>query len=96
MADLRVEDAVIAQALSAFRAASDRVDSLARAIRGFNAEVVGAAPLSEALHTGDTTLAGELEIIGQALAGVAKFAGEAGATFAHVDQGLAQQAGQER
>ena len=92
MADLRVEDAVIANALSTFRTAADRVDSLARAIRGFNAEVVGAAPLLEALHTADTTLAGELEVTGQALAEVAQFASKAGAAFAHVDQGLAGQA----
>lgn len=91
MADLQVEDATVAKAQATFRTAANRLEPVARALQGLNAEVAGASPLIERFQEAHSVLAAELGIIGQALAELAKHASEAGTAFGHLDQALSQQ-----
>lgn len=92
MADLRVEDAILTEAHTAFRTASDRLAPVTRALKGLDPEVVGADPLSGKLQEAGDLLAAQTGIIGQALAELASHAGQINAAFAQADQSLALQA----
>ena len=84
MADLRVEDATLADAQSAFR--------VVRALKGLDSGVVGAPPLAGKLQDADDILAAELGIIGQALAELAAHASQINAAFGQADQTLSVRA----
>jgi predicted signal transduction protein with EAL and GGDEF domain len=96
MADLRVEDATLAQAQSTFRTAGNRLAPVVGAVKGLNSEVVGAEPLSEELHNAHSILAVELGITGQALTELAAHANEIKAAFDHADQALTREARADR
>ena len=88
MPDLRVEDAALAQAQSAFRAAGNRLAPVVRALPGFDTEAVGAEPLAGKLRDAQELLGAELGIIGQALTGLAGHAALINAAFTQADQQL--------
>ncbi len=96
MADLRVEDAALANAQAAFRTAGGRLGPVVWALKGLDSGVVGAAPLAEKLTEADALLAAELGITGQALTELAARADEIGAAFGSTDQALARRAGATR
>jgi len=96
VADLRVEDATLAHAQAAFRAAGNRLGPVVWAVKGLDSGVVGATPLTEKLQDAHALLAAELGITGQALTELAAHADEIGAAFGGVDQALAQRAGAAR
>ena len=91
MADLRIEDAALAHAQTAFRTAGNRLGPVVWALKGLNSGVVGATPLAGKLAEADALLAAELGITGQALTELAARAGEIGTVFGGVDQALARQ-----
>jgi hypothetical protein len=93
VADLRVEDATLAEAYATFRTASDRLAPVMWALKGLDAEVVGAAPLAGKLQAADELFGAELGILGQALAELAGHATAINAAFTQVDQGLSLRAG---
>lgn len=92
VADLRVEDATLADAQSAFRAAGSRLGPVVRALKGLDSGVVGAPPLAGKLQDADDILAAELGIIGQALAELAAHASQINAAFGQADQTLSVRA----
>ena len=92
MADLRVEDATLTEAQSAFRAASNRLAPVVWTLKGLDSGVVGATPLAGKLQDADSILAAELGIIGQALADLAAHASQINAAFGQVDQTLSLRA----
>jgi hypothetical protein len=92
VADLRVEDATLAEAQSAFRAASNRLAPVVWTVKGLDSGVVGATPLAGKLQESDRILAAELGIIGQALAELAAHASQINAAFGQVDQDLSLRA----
>lgn len=92
MADLRINDATLADAQTAFRAASDRLAPVAWTLKGLDAEVVGAAALAGKLQDAGEQLGAEFGIIGQALAELAARATEINAAFTQTDQHLSLQA----
>jgi hypothetical protein len=92
VADLRVEDATLADAQSAFRAAGSRLGPVVRALKGLDSGVVGAPPLAGKLQEADDILAAELGIIGQALAELAAHASQINAAFGQADQTLSVRA----
>jgi hypothetical protein len=92
VADLRVEDATLAAAQSAFRAAGNRLGPVVWALKGLDCGVVGASPLAGKLQDADGILAAELGIIGQALAELAAHASQINAAFGEVDQTLSGRA----
>ena len=92
MADLRGEDATLAEAQSAFRAASNRLAPVVWTVKGLDSGVVGATPLAGKLQESDRILAAELGIIGQALAELAAHASQINAAFGQVDQDLSLRA----
>jgi hypothetical protein len=59
VADLQVEDATVAEAQSAFRAASNRLAPVVWTVKGLDCGVVGAAPLAGKLQDADGILAAE-------------------------------------
>lgn len=91
MADLRVEDATLAEAQSTFRAASNRLGPIVWTLKGLDAEVVGAAPLAGKLQDAGEQLGADFGIIGQALAELAGKADEINAAFTRTDQNLSRQ-----
>jgi len=93
VADLRVEDATLADAQAAFRAASNRLGPVVWTLKGLDSGVVGATPLAGKLQDADGILAAELGIIGQALAELAAHASQVNAAFGQVDQTLSVRAG---
>ena len=93
MADLRVGDATLAHAQTAFRTAGSRLGPVVWAVKGLDSGVVGAAQLAGKLQEADALLAAELGITGQALTELAARAEEIGAVFGGVDQSLARRAG---
>jgi hypothetical protein len=93
VADLRVEDATLANAETTFRTASNRLGPAVWALKGLNSGVVGAAPLAGKLQDAQSLLAAELGITGQALAELAARTDEIGAAFGGTDQALAARAG---
>jgi hypothetical protein len=92
VADLRVEDATLAEAQSAFRAASNRLAPVVWTLKGLDSGVVGATPLTGKLQDADGVLAAELGIIGQALAELAAHVSQINAAFGQVDQTLSVRA----
>jgi hypothetical protein len=88
VADLRVEDATLTQAQATFRAAGNRLAPVVGALRGLDAEVVGADLLAGKLQDAQELLVAELGIIGQALAELADHATEINAAFTQIDQQL--------
>jgi hypothetical protein len=92
LADLRVEDAALAHAQTAFRTAGNRPGPIVWALKGLDSGVVGATPLAGKLQEADALLAAELGITGQALTELAARADEIGTVFGGVDQALAQRA----
>lgn len=92
MADLRINDATLADAQATFRAASGRLAPAVRTLQGLDAEVVGAATLAGALQDAGEQLGAEFGIIGQALAELATRATEINAAFTQVDQNLSLEA----
>jgi hypothetical protein len=93
VADLRVENATLANAETTFRAASNRLGPAVWALKGLDCGVVGAASLAGKLQDAHALLAAELGITGQALAELAARTDEIGAVFGGIDQALAAQAG---
>jgi len=93
VADLRIEDAALTNAQTAFRTAGERLGPVVWAVKGLNSGVAGAAPLAGKLQEANALLAAELGITGQALTELAARADEIGATFGGVDPALAQRAG---
>lgn len=73
MADLRVEDALLAKVQAAFRAGASRLGPVIWAVKGLNGEVVGADPFVQRLCDADDALAAELGILGQAMTGGRRF-----------------------
>jgi hypothetical protein len=92
MADLRVEDATLANAQAAFRTVGSRLGPVVWAVKGLDSGVVGAATLAEKLQDAQQLLAAELGITGQALTELADHTDEIGAAFGSVDQALAAEA----
>lgn len=92
MADLRVEDATLAHAQAAFRAAGNRLGPVVWAVKGLDPGVVGATTLAQKLQDANALLAAELGITGQALTELAARADEIGTAFGGVDQALALRA----
>jgi hypothetical protein len=92
VADLRINDAALADAQATFRAASDRLAPVVWTLKGLDAEVVGAAALAGKLQDAGEQLGAEFGIIGQALAALAARATEINAAFTQVDQNLSIQA----
>ena len=92
MADLRINDATLAEAQTTFRGASDHLAPVAWALKGLDAEVVGAATLAGKLQDAGEQLGAEFGIIGQALAALAARATEINTAFTQVDQNLSLQA----
>jgi hypothetical protein len=93
VADLRVEDATLAHAQTAFRTAGNRLGPVVWAVKGLDSGVVGAAQLAGKLQEADALLAAELGITGQALTELAARADEIGTVFGGVDKALARLAG---
>ena len=92
VADLRIEDATLTHAQTAFSTAGNRLGPVVWAVRGLNSRVVGATLLAGKLQEADALLAAELGITGQALTELAARANEIGTVFGGVDQALAQRA----
>lgn len=92
VADLRVEDSTLADAQTAFRAASNRLAPVVWTLKGLDSGVVGATALAGKLREADGILAAELGIIGQALAELAAHASQINAAFGQVDQTLSVRA----
>jgi hypothetical protein len=92
VADLRVEDAALAHAQAAFRAAGNRLGPVVWAVKGLDPGVVGATPLAQKLQDANALLAAELGITGQALTELAARVDEIGTAFGGVDHALALRA----
>lgn len=92
MADLRVEDVTLARAQATFRAAANRLGSVIWVLKGLNAEVVGADPLTQRLRDANSILTAELEIMGQALTELAEHASQVGTALGNVDHALSREA----
>ncbi len=90
VADLKVENAVLAQAETAMRTGSSRLDPIERAVQNLDPEVVGAEPLSEALHTAHEKLAVATGVMSQALAALAQHTRDTGTTVGNQDSAWAQ------
>ncbi len=93
VADLRVDDAALAEANATFRTASNRLAPVVRTLQGLDAEVVGVNPLAGKLQDAHEQLGAELGIIGQALMELAAHITGINAAFTQVDQRLSQEAG---
>jgi hypothetical protein len=96
MADLRVQDTTLTAAQTTFDTAAKDLSPVVWALKGVNAEVVGADPLAQKLADTHGVLATELGIIGQALTEVAQHASQVGTVFGAVDQSLSNQAREAR
>jgi hypothetical protein len=96
VADLRVEDAALAEAQAGLRTAGNRMEPVSRTLPGLETEVVGADPLIAKLQDAQKLLGAEFGIVGQALATIADQASEISTVFAQVDQQLSQAAGTAR
>lgn len=92
MADLRVEDAILAKSQATFRTGASRLGPVIWAVKGLNGEVVGADPLAQRLHDADGIIAAELGILGQAMTELASHVSQIGSTFGDVDQVLTREA----
>ena len=92
MADLRVEDVILAKVQATFRTGASRLGPVIWAVKGLNGEVVGADPLAQRLGDAGSVLADELGIMGQAMTELASRVVQIGATFGDVDQALGREA----
>lgn len=90
MADLRIEDAALAQAQATLRTAGDRLAPVVQTLRGLDTEVVGADPLIGQLQDAQELLGADLGIVGQALVELAARAATINAVFTQADQQLRQ------
>lgn len=95
MADLRVEDATLAEVRSKLKTAAGRLDPVHRGVKSFDAGVVGAEPLSRALVEAHRILAVELEILGMCVSELSSRIGDVGTTMHQTDTDLAGRARQE-
>jgi peptidoglycan hydrolase-like protein with peptidoglycan-binding domain len=90
VADLRIEDAALAQAQATLRTAGDRLAPVVQTLRGLDTEVVGADPLIGQLQDAQELLGADLGIVGQALVELAARAATINAVFTQADQQLRQ------
>ena len=93
MADLQIEDATLAQAQATYRAAGNRLAPVVQALRGLDAEGVGADPLIGKLQEAQELLGAQFGIVGQALVELADQASATSAAFTQADQQLSQATG---
>jgi hypothetical protein len=95
MADLRVEDATLAEVRSKLKTATGRLDPVCRGVKSLDAGVVGAEPLAQALVDAHGILAAELEILGMCVSELSGRIGDVGTTMHQADTDLASRARQE-
>ena len=96
MADLRIVDAALTEARTTWRTAGNQLAPVVRALRGLDAQVVGADPLASKLQTAHELLGADFGIVGQALAAVADHVPVITAAFTQADQHLGQADGAAR
>jgi hypothetical protein len=88
---LQVDDTALKAAQSTLTQAANRLEPLVRTLNGLDAGVVGADPLSTRLHGAHGNLADGIGILGQALADLAKYIGNASTSYGNTDTNLSQQ-----
>jgi hypothetical protein len=93
VADLRIEDAVLADAQATLRAAGDQLAPVTRTLPGLDAEVVGADPLAVRLREAQQLLGAEFGIVGQALTALSSHASAIGTGLTQADLELGRAAG---
>jgi len=89
--NLQVDDAALKAAQSTLTQAANRLEPLVRTLNGLDAGVVGADPLSTRLHGAHGNLADGIGILGQALADLAKYIGNASTSYGNTDTNLSHQ-----
>jgi hypothetical protein len=89
VADLRIEDAALAEAQATLQTAGNRLAPVVHTLRGLDTEVVGADPLIGQLQDAQE-LGADLGIVGQALVELAARAATINAVFTQADQQLSQ------
>lgn len=92
MADLRITDAALLQAQATWQTAGSRLAPVMQALRGLDADVVGADPLTAKLASAQEVLAADIGIIGQSLAELADHAAQIGSALTQTDVSLGQAA----
>jgi hypothetical protein len=88
---LQVEDAALSAAQSTLTQAANRLAPLVKTLNGLDAGVVGADPLSQRLHGAHGNLADGIGILGQALADLATYIGNASTSYSTTDSNLSGQ-----
>jgi hypothetical protein len=89
--NLQVNDAALQAAQSTLSQAANRLEPLVRTLNGLDAGVVGADPLSTRLHGAHGNLADGIGILGQALADLATYIGNASTSYGNTDTNLSGQ-----
>jgi hypothetical protein len=92
MADLRIDDATTAGAVTGLRAAANKLAPVIRAIQALDTEVAGTNALADSLDQADQTLATALNSLGTELTGLMTWINDAAAGLASTDQALASEA----
>jgi hypothetical protein len=90
VADLRIEDAALAEAQATLQTAGNRLAPVVHTLRALDTEVVGADPLIGQLQDAQELLGADLGIVGQGLVELGARAATINAVFTQADQQLSQ------
>jgi hypothetical protein len=91
MADLRVTDAIVADAQHRFQAAATHLEPAAQALERLDTEPAGAATMTGGLAAQDGELAVVLAAAWQCVTRLAQDTAQAGQRFGSTDQALARE-----